>query len=239
MTALASRSRGGRSHARRHTITLAEALRDERLLGASFRGESWRPWHAVAKLLSGEPLREDETALALKCTGRTRLPSSPPRRVFLLVGRRGAKSRFASAVAVHAAIATDWRAVLAPGEDAVILLLAVDRRQAKVCRQYCVGLLRSSPLLAAEITRETDELLEMRNGAAIMIGTNDHRAVRGRTVAVLVGDEACFWSSDGEGSSSDEEVVAAVEPSMAMVPGGGLTILISSAYRRRGLMFRK
>jgi hypothetical protein len=52
-----------------------------------------------------------------------------------------------------------------------------------------------------------------------------------------------FWlharAHGGEGSSSDEEVVSAVEPAMSMIPGGGLTILISTAYRKRGLMYRR
>jgi hypothetical protein len=220
-------------------ISLAAAFRATTLFGGSFAGPSWRPWGAVAKIISGERLDAEELALALRCTGRTRLPARPPKRLYLLVGRRGAKSRFASACAVHAAVATDWRSVTAPGEQAVILLLAVDRAQATICRNYCGGLIEASAVLRNEIVRQTESLIELRNGAAISIGTNDHRSVRGRTVAVLVGDEASFWASDGESSSSDEEVVAAVEPSMAMVPGGGLTVLVSSAYRKRGLMHRK
>jgi hypothetical protein len=58
-------------------------------------------------------------------------------------------------------------------------------------------------------------------------------------VPALIGDETAFWLSDGEGASSDEEVIAAVEPAMAMVPGGGLMVLISTAYRKKGLMHRK
>jgi hypothetical protein len=219
-------------------ISLATAFRNPALFGNAFSGASWRPWRAVAKIISGESLDPVELALALKCTGRTRLPSKPPRRLYLLVGRRGAKSRFAAAAAVHAAVATDWR-FMAPGESPVILLLAVDRAQATVCRNYAMGLIQASPMLRDEVVRETADLVELRNGAVIVIGTNDHRSVRGRSVAVLVGDEASFWRSDDEGSSSDEEVVAAVEPAMSMIPGGGLTILISTAYRKRGLMYRR
>jgi hypothetical protein len=218
-------------------ITLATAFRT--VFADSFSGASWWPWRTVAKILSGEPLDDAELALALKCTGRTRLPARPPRRLYLLVGRRGAKSRFASACAVHAAIATDWRAVMAPGEQPVVLLLAVDRAQAQVCRRYCRGLIQASRLLAGEVVRETEDVVELRNGCAICIGTNDHRSVRGRTIAVLVGDETAYWKSDGEALSSDEEVVAAVEPAMATVPGGGLTVLISTAYRKKGLMHRR
>jgi hypothetical protein len=220
-------------------ISLAAALRSPELFAASFSGGSWRSWHVVAKIISGESLDDAELALALKCTGRTKLPARPPRRLYLLIGRRGAKSRFAAAAALHAAIATNWRSVMAPGETPTVLLLAVDRAQAAICRNYAMGLIEASPMLRDEVVRETGDVIGLRNGASIVIGTNDHRSVRGRSVAVLVGDEACFWRSDGEGSSSDEEVVAAVEPAMSMIPGGGLTILISTAYRKRGLMYRR
>ena len=39
--------------------------------------------------------------------------------------------------------------------------------------------------------------------------------------------------------SSDEEVVAAALPSLAMTPGGGLMMMGSSVYRKKGHMFRK
>ena len=100
-------------------ISFAEALRDVRLLGASFRGSSWRPWHVLAKIISGQPLDDSEMALVLECTGRRVLPQNPPRRLYLLVGRRGGKSRFLSALAVWvAALAANWRNLMAPGEPA-------------------------------------------------------------------------------------------------------------------------
>ncbi len=220
-------------------ISFASAFRSPALFANAFEGGSWRAWRVVAKLLSGEDLDEAELDLFRRCTGRTRLPARAPKRLYVLVGRRGAKSRVAAAAAVHAAIATDWREVMAPGEQAVALLLAVDRSQAAICRNYALGLIKASPMLRGEVVRETADEIELRNGAAIVIGTNDHRLIRGRSVIALVGDEACFWRSDGESASSDEEVVAAAEPGMAMTPGGGLTVLISTVYRKKGLMHRR
>ena len=57
-----------------------------------------------AKLLSGEQLDAREQALFAECTGRSRLPSKPVRRMVLLAGRRAGKDRFLSAVAVFAAL---------------------------------------------------------------------------------------------------------------------------------------
>jgi hypothetical protein len=55
----------------------------------------------------------------------------------------------------------------------------------------------------------------------------------------VLGSECCHWKTDEFASSSDEEVVGAAEPSMAMTPDGGLLMLGSSVYRKRGLMYRR
>src|SRR6202040_234325 len=47
------------------------------------------------------------------------------------------------------------------------------------------------------------------------------------------------WRTDEHAASSDEEVVGAAEPSMAMTPDGGLMILGSSVYRKKGYMYRR
>jgi hypothetical protein len=218
-------------------ISFAEALRDVRLLGASFRGSSWRPWHVLAKIISGQPLDDGEMALVFECTGRRVLPLNPPRRLYLLVGRRGGKSRFLSALAVWvAALAANWRNLMAPGEPAVVMLVACDKKQAAVLRRYADGLLQA-PLLAPEVVRRTEERIELRSGAVLEITTNDHRLIRGRSAIAVLGDEVSFWRADGESSSSDEEVIAAAAPSLMTAPGGGYLVLSSTTYRKRGLMF--
>src|SRR5262245_30013769 len=104
------------------------------MLGASFRGSSWRPWHVLAKIISGHPLDDSEMALVLECTRRRVLPQNPPRLLYLLVGRRGGKSRFLSALAVWvAALAANWRNLMAPGEPAVVMLVACDKKQPRFC----------------------------------------------------------------------------------------------------------
>jgi hypothetical protein len=221
------------------SITLAEAMRDFELFGATFAAPTFWPWHALGKVLSGERLDTREEDLFYQCTGRSRLPTQPVRRLMLLVGRRGGKDRFASAAAVHqAALAADWREMLSDGEQAVVLMLGADKKQAKILRRYCGGLL-ARPLLAAEVSRSTDEMIEFRNGAALEIGTNDAGLVRGRSAIAVLGTECCFWPTNESSASSDEEVVGAAEPAMAMTPGGGLLVMQSSVYRQAGYMFRQ
>jgi hypothetical protein len=220
-------------------ITLFAAMRDPKLLGVPFTSPTFWPWLTVAKLIDGLPLDEREAELFRACTGRTELPAAPVRRLYLLAGRRAGKDRFLSAVAVHrAALSANWRAVMSAGEQAVVLLLGADRKQAAILRRYCDGLL-AMPLLAAEVARRTDEITEFRNGAALEVATNDARLVRGRSAIAVLGSECCYWRTDEASSSSDEEVVAAAEPSMAMTPDGGLLLLGSSVHRKRGLMYRR
>jgi hypothetical protein len=215
-------------------------LSDIHLLGSAFESPSFWTWKTLAKVIDGEPLREQrEIELFRECTGRARLPTATVRRVAILVGRRGGKDRFMSGVAVwRAALCADWRKHLSPGEQAVVLLLGADRKQAAILRRYCEGLL-NAPLLAQEVTRRTDEIIEFRNGASLEIATNDVRLVRGRSAIAVLGSECAHWRTDDYAASSDEEVVNAAEPSMAMCPDGGILLLASSVYRRKGYMYRK
>src|SRR5271165_2917244 len=136
-------------------ISLVDAMRDGNLLGAPFQSPTFWPWFTVAKLLSGEPLDERETQLYRECTGRTQLPTGPVRSLIFLSGRRSGKDRFMSAVAIYrAALAADWRNILSPGEQGVVLLIGADKKQARIMRQYCAGLLQS-PMLAAMVARNT------------------------------------------------------------------------------------
>jgi hypothetical protein len=220
-------------------ISLAAAMRDPKLLGGPFKADTFWPWHTVAKVISGEALDQRETELFRKCTGRTKLPTGPVSNIVLLVGRRGGKDRFLSAVAVHrAALAGDWSKFLSAGEQGVVLLIGSDKKQAKILRRYCRALV-ATPMIREEVARGTDEILEFKNGAALEVVANDADLVRGRSVLALLGTEASFWNTDPDANSSDEEVVAAAEPGMAMVPDGGLMILSSSVHRKKGLMHRR
>ena len=157
----------------------------------------------------------------------------------LLAGRRAGKDRFDSAVAVwRAALCQNWNELISAGEQAVVILIGADKKQASILRRYCHGLLQQ-PLLAAEVTHKTDEVIEFRNGASLEICTNDARLVRGRSAIAVIGSECCHWRTDEYSSSNDEEVVGAAEPSLSMCPDGGLMIMASSVYRKKGWMYRR
>jgi hypothetical protein len=221
-------------------ISLSDALIDPALFGTTFGVPSFWTWRTLGKVIDGIALTEPrEIEFFQQCTGRMQLPSRPVHRLILLAGRRAGKDRFMSAVAVwRAALCADWRKHISAGEQAVVILLGIDKKQAAILRRYCEGLLQA-PLLAQEITRSTGEVTEFRNGSSLEIATNDARLVRGRSAIAVLGSETCHWRTDEHAASSDEEVVGAAEPSMAMCPDGGLLLLGSSVHRKRGYMFRK
>jgi hypothetical protein len=108
-------------------ITLTRALAESSLLGATFSAHSFWTWKVVAKLIDGLPLTEPrEIELFKQCSGRSQLLNRHERRrlrrFLLLVGRRGGKDRFLSAVAV-------WRAALCA--------LTGDGTAVLVSRQWC------------------------------------------------------------------------------------------------------
>jgi hypothetical protein len=64
----------------------------------------------------------------------------------------------------RAALAANWKETLSAGEQGAVLLIGGDRKQARILRQYCAGLLEA-PLLAGMVTRTTEEKVEFANGS--------------------------------------------------------------------------
>ena len=221
-------------------ITFAEACRDPNIFGPWFEGDSWDAWRVIHKALFGEPLDDDELAVFTELTGRTEAPTEPASEAWFIIGRRGGKDVNASALAAYLATfgaeQLGFLSRLVKGERGVVQVLAVDRDQAKVCLGYLKAYFEQ-PLLAQLVAKSMAEGLELTNGLAIEITTNDQRRVRGRTVVAAVFDEVAFWRSENT-VSPDTDTYNAVKPAMATIPGAML-IGLSSPYARRGLLWNK
>jgi phage terminase large subunit-like protein len=124
----------------------------------------------------------DQAEVYQRHTGRQASPTAAAREAWLVVGRRGGKSRVAALVAVFLACFRDYRPVLAPGERATVMLLAADRRQARTVFRYVEGLLDGVPMLTALVARRTTEAIHLTNRVVIEVHTASFRAVRGYTV---------------------------------------------------------
>ena len=147
---------------------------------------------------------------------------------------RGPRFSIATVIAAVMAVNYDPRR-LRPGERAVIMLLAVDREQAKIAFNYLAALFREVRALAKLVRRVTDDSIELGNNVDVEVHTNSFRSVRGRSLLCVICDEVAFWRSE-DSQNPDSEVVAAVQPGLGRIPGSML-ILISSAHKRSGLLY--
>jgi hypothetical protein len=183
------------------------------------------------------PVNEYDWPLVEQCTGRNKVLENGFREAWLVCGRRAGKSFFLALAAVFLAVFRDWRPYLAPGESGTIKILATDRRQARVIYNYARALLREVPSLAELIIRETEETIVLNNAVTIEIQSASFRSVRGHTIIAALLDEMAFWRSDEYSANPDSEILTALRPSMATIPGSYL-LVASSPYARRGELWK-
>lgn len=205
-----------------------------RVLGSAFAGETWATWRAVLKAAHALDLTPDERAIIETLTNRRTLPSSPVRELWLLLGRRSGKSIVAALLAVWATCCRSY--TLAPGEVGVFMVIAADRKQARVIKRYVSGLLNAHPSLAVFIERETKEAIWLTNGLCIEIHTCSFRSLRGYTCIGAACDEIAFWD-DEDSANPDHEVLVALRAAMASVPEAML-VALTSVYAQRGEVWR-
>lgn len=138
----------------------------------------------------------------------------------------------AALLAVFLSCFRKYDGVLAPGEVGVVMLIATDRKQARVLKRYIAGLLQAVPMLKAMVISETAEGIELTNRIVIEVHTASFRAVRGYTIVAALIDEIAFLPAEGS-ANPDSEILVALRPAMSTIPGA-LLIAISSPYAQRG-----
>jgi hypothetical protein len=92
------------------------------------------------------------------------------------------------------------------------------------------------PALAQLVLRDGDDTIELDNDIDIEVQTASWRSIRGYTVIASLCDEIAFWRSDEQFANPDTEVLNALRPAMATVPGAML-LCASSPYARRGALW--
>jgi hypothetical protein len=197
-----------------------------------FLADSWRGWRSIfAAMLGEEP---EDPAFVLRVTGRSTLLRRLAKAFVGVAGRGSGKTRAFSLLAVYFAVGRQY--VVAPGELLYIVLYAPTKRQSHIAFRYILGLLKSVPSFAAMIVRETADSIEMDNGIVIETGVPDFRTVRGRSIVLAIVDEAAFLPTD-ESATPDTELLRALRPALARVPGS-LLVLGGTPYAQRGELHR-
>lgn len=217
-------------------MNIVQALDDPAVFRGVIRDHaSWAPWRAFLKVLFALPMSDDEAALFRACTGRATLPEAAFAAAYLVIGRRGGKSFVLALIAVFLACFQDYRPFLALGERATIVIVAADRRQARVIFRYIVGIMSSVPTLRALIEGETAEELRLTAPVNIEVMTASSRTIRGYAVPVALLDEAAWWSVEGS-ADADVDIIAALRPAMKQFPDA-MMLGASSPYSRRGALW--
>lgn len=221
---------------RQSGISILDAINDPNLFRAWFRNrQTWTAWFSFLCALFALPMTPEQLAIYRERTGRNEPPSSVAAEGWLVCGRRAGKSFILALVAVFLACFHDYREFLAPGERGTILIVATDRKQARVITRYIRALLHNVPMLARMIERETTEAFDLNNRVTIEVGTASFRSTRGYTIIAALCDELAFWS-DENSTEPDYEVLAAIRPGMATIPNAML-LCASSPYARRGALW--
>jgi hypothetical protein len=194
-------------------------------------GPTWQVWRVLLKGLVGESLTEDEAALFAVGTNRPP-PTAPASELWVIAGRRSGKSRISALLVVFLAAIRKWDN-LAPGEKPMVSLISPSRRQSSIIQGYAKAMIAALP--GVEILRSTAEEVELSTGVTISIETANYRTSRGFTLVSVICDEIAFWTSDEQAANPDVEILRAVRPSLASVPGS-LLVAISSPYATRGVL---
>lgn len=216
-------------------ITIIAAIDDSNLFGLWIRRFKMDAWKSYFKAVFGLPMTAAEYGIYRACTGRLALPVKRAIEVYAPVGRRGGKSMAAALLAVYmTAIEQGWRDHLAPGQQAVFPIISVDRQAGREVFNYCRGILNSSPLLKKMIRTETQDSLELTNGAIIQIRTASFRSIRGPAYIGAVLDELAFFRDNDSAANPASEIIAAITPAIVE---GGILFGISSVFNRQGILY--
>ena len=136
-------------------------------------------------------------------------------------------------VATYLACFRDVRQYLQPGERATVAVIAADRKQARVIIRYVHGLLHGVRMLKKMVEAERAESFDLNNGNTIEVMTASHRSTRGYTYLAVLLDELAFFRTDDMSAHVDSEILNAIRPGLANIPGS-ILLAASSPYARKG-----
>lgn len=218
-------------------MNLLQACEDPNLFGRWFRNpDTWSAWFAFIAALFGLPMTPEQEAVYRAHTGRQYQPSEPFTEAWLVCGRRAGKSFVLALIAVFLATFKSYNEFLGPGERGTVMVIAADRRQARVIMRYVRGIIQGTPLLADMIEGQPRaDGIDLDNSITIEVGTASFKTSRGYAFVAVLADEIAFWPND-TAAEPDHEILDAIRPGMASIPGS-ILLCASSPYAKRGAMW--
>lgn len=217
-------------------MTFVEFITDKNLAGHAIKDQAtFKSWLVIAKVIDRAPLTAEELVVLKECTGLDQPPEDLSE-LFLIIGRRGGKSAFMALVACYFAV-QDWRAFLAPGEHATIMVIAQDRAAARSIRDYAEGVLMNSPVLASLVEETKAESIHLKRRNRLEIHTASFRSTRGYSCPSIVADEVAVWRTDDNAKSPDVAILQALRPSQAQFGDKAILVVGSSPYAKKGSLW--
>lgn len=217
-------------------MTPLDWMTDPNLCGKTFGKPSFAVARMLVAAIFGLPMTEEMAAAYRTATAREVAIATQVVRAILLAGRGGGKTLLSAFILLYVATHRDYRPLLGPGGLATCALYAPDRRQCRVAMRYLKGLIAQSSALSRLVVSETKESITFSTNATAEIQTANHRiGGRGYDLACVLIDEGCFLRTD-DSATPDVELVRAVTPGLARVPGS-LLLAISSPFAKRGYMY--
>jgi len=188
---------------------------------------------AFLKSCYGLPLTEAELEIYRRGTGRETYIPREQREATLLGGRRGGKTgKLGARIASYEA----FRHKRNPrGERRYVRLIAPVIAQAKIAFDFILGEILNSPILRSKIAKVGRNEIELKNGIVIGCYACSRITVRGRAGVAIICDEIGFWRNELTSVACDEEVLAALRPTMATFPTSKI-IRISTPNMKRGVV---
>ena len=220
-----------------NAFNIIDAMNHKELFRSLFKDlNTWRSWMVFLKALFMIPIDDPaDMALFRDSTGLAKPPDVKVRECAAICGRRSGKSFISALIAVFLACFRDWTPHLSRGERGMIFIIATDRLQARIIKDYVSGILDATPTLRAMVERDLAEQIDLKNRVSIAIKTNSYRTIRGFTCLAAILEETAFWRSELT-ANPDREVVNALKPALATIPDS-LLLSISTPYSRRGILY--
>jgi hypothetical protein len=197
---------------------MRQALDDAALLAGALPGDSWANWRMLLVALMGEPLTSVERQSFKALTGREAEAGVMVDTFLAVAGRRSGKSRAMAVIAIYLSCLCEWADDLALGERGLAMFLAPSERQAKTV-YYATAIIDHVPLLADLVTNRTAEVVTLSTGIDLEIQAANWRRARGGTAVCVVLDECAYLHSAEDSGNRDEDIYAAVRPSLATTGG--------------------
>ena len=117
------------------------------------------------------------------------------------------------------------------------MVICADRKQARVIMRYVLGLLKAVPMLERSASRvSVPKALTSTTASASKFTPRVLGLSAGTASAAALVDEIAFFPMGEDAAEPDTEIIAAIKPAMATMPGS-MMLFASSPYARRGEMW--